>query len=49
MSKKPSNKRKEAPTSMPRKLQLTRHKGRSCWKKKRQGKTYYVGVGKCAG
>lgn len=48
MTNKPA-KRENAPTSMPRKLQLTWHKPRSCWKKKRRGKTYYVGVGKCAG
>lgn len=48
MTKKPP-KHKNTPTSMPRKLQLTWHKPRSCWKKKRRGKTYYVGVGKCAG
>ncbi|GAB4547624.1 MAG: hypothetical protein Tsb0013_07510 [Phycisphaerales bacterium] len=48
MTRKPA-KRQETPTSMPRKLELTWHKPRRCWKKKRQGKTYYVGVGKCAG
>ncbi len=42
-------KHEETPKQMPRKLQLTWHKPRTCWKKKCQGKTYYVGVGKSAG